>query len=169
MLTHLARNADSLVGMVVAADEGRVADQYPSRESRDADIEAGAGRSAAELVADCRATIDRLEAAWSRSEFEGTGRGLIVKVIPIAELPHRRWREVEVHHVDLGLGHEPEDWPTEYVRLELRRQEMTAKSRMPMGMTTWPPSVLAMSDARRLAWLYGRHDEPGLPELAPWA
>ena len=27
-----------------------------------------------------------------------------------------RWREVEVHRADLGLGYDRSDWPAEYVR-----------------------------------------------------
>jgi hypothetical protein len=30
-----------------------------------------------------------------------------------------RWREVCVHHADLGLGYTWADWDDEYVRLEL--------------------------------------------------
>lgn len=53
VLTHLARNADSHVGMLLAANRGEVAVQYPGGLSqRAADIEAGADRPAAEQVAD---------------------------------------------------------------------------------------------------------------------
>ena len=66
VLTHLARNADSHVGMLQAANEGRAAAQYPGGlEQRNADIEAGQGRPAAALVADVIESNGRLEAAWS--------------------------------------------------------------------------------------------------------
>ena len=58
----------------------------------------------------------------------------------MADLAFARWREVEVHRVDLGLGYEPEDWPAEYVRLELREMEMRWNARRPMGLTGLPPS-----------------------------
>src|SRR5690242_11375106 len=32
-----------------------------------------------------------------------------------------RIREVELHHVDLGLGYEPADWPADFARAELPR------------------------------------------------
>jgi maleylpyruvate isomerase len=32
-----------------------------------------------------------------------------------------RWREVEVHHVDLGLGYTPERWPPDLVQMWLPR------------------------------------------------
>ena len=53
VLTHLARNADSVVRRLQAAAEGRVVDQYAGgAEGRKQDIEAGAGRPAGALVAD---------------------------------------------------------------------------------------------------------------------
>ena len=60
VLTHLARNADSHVRLVQAALRGEVGDQYPGgNPQREADIEAGAGRPAAELVEDVLAAADR--------------------------------------------------------------------------------------------------------------
>jgi len=39
--------------------------------------------------------------------------------VPAARLAYSRWREVEVHHVDLGLGYEPARWPGRLVELML--------------------------------------------------
>jgi hypothetical protein len=36
------------------------------------------------------------------------------------ELPWVRWREVEVHHVDLGREYEASDWPVPFVQGALR-------------------------------------------------
>ena len=48
------------------------------------------------------------------------GQGRVVSGIwPLADLSFRRWREVEVHHVDRGLGYGVSDWPEEYVVEEL--------------------------------------------------
>ena len=44
-----------------------------------------------------------------------------------------------MHRVDLGLGYEPADWPSTYVREELVLQEMRWNARRPMGMTGLPP------------------------------
>ena len=79
LLTHLARNADSNTGIFLAAQRGEVVPQYPGGvEQRSGDIDAGAGRSAAELaidvaVADCRLWRQRgraPEEVWSH----GRGR-----------------------------------------------------------------------------------------------
>ena len=40
-----------------------------------------------------------------------------------------RWREVEVHHLDLGLGHSAEDWPELLVSWMLPRLRVTVTSR----------------------------------------
>lgn len=166
VLAHLARNADSHVRMIEGASLGEVRDQYIGGvEGRTAEIDAGAERAAAELVADVRAANAALEASWRSAgdtAWAGQGMGTIAGPIPIADLPFRRWREVEVHHVDLGLGHGFAGWPADYVRLELARQARTWSSRRPMGMTDLPAEVLRLSPNDRLAWLLGRLDVAGI-------
>jgi len=164
VLTHLARNADGFVHMIDGAERGEVVSQYPSPEARTADIEAGSGRPAEELVADVIATAARLEERWrttSATGWAGSGR-TIMGPSAIVELPGRRRREVEVHHADLGLGFTPQDWSTEYVRQELVRMQMLWASRRPMGMTALPDAALAVAPHQRLAWLLGRATIDGL-------
>ena len=36
-----------------------------------------------------------------------------------SRVPFRRWIEVELHHVDLGIGYELEDLPAEFVEREI--------------------------------------------------
>ena len=191
VLTHLARNADSHVRMLEGAALGEVADQYPGgNRQRAADIEAGAGRPAAELVADVTSTAARLEAAMGSTPDEAWrgGWGRVVSGIwPLAELPFRRWREVEVHHVDLGLGYAVSDWPEEYVdaelppslaglparlepgtAVELRAADTGERWLIPEEVATARRSVTA---ERRvvLGWLIGRVSDPRFPPLGPWA
>jgi maleylpyruvate isomerase len=158
VLTHLARNADSIVRVLAAAERGEVVDRYAGGQvSRNADIEAGASRPAGELVADVRDTIWRLEQTWStQSRWDGRSREMGGNEIAVLELPFARWREVEVHRADLGLGYEPRDWPSEYVRRDLRLMEMRWNARRPMGITGLPPAALAAPPHERLAWLLGR-------------
>jgi maleylpyruvate isomerase len=167
VLTHLARNADGNARMLAAANRGEVVAQYEGgMEGRAADIEAGAGRPAAELVADVRSTIYRLEQQWAAMTAEGwNGEGLAASGrTPVSDVPFRRWREVEVHHADLGLGFGPRDWPADYVRLELHSLTMLWASRRPMGMTELPAAALAVAPHERLEWLLGRRRIEGLPE-----
>jgi maleylpyruvate isomerase len=160
VVTHLARNADSHVRMMEAAIAGGVADQYEGGlQGRAADIAAGAGRPAAELVADLHRAIDDLDAMWGRVPLEvwATGQGRMGngELCPCAELPSRRWREVEIHRVDLGLGGEPADWPDAYVELEL-----------PKALAQLPDRLSPADRATLLAWLVGRTKAP--PGLPPW-
>src|SRR5436190_21454509 len=91
VLTHLARNAESHVRLLEAAAAGRVGDQYPGGNAqRAADIEAGAGRPAADLVADVRSSASRLEAAWEATTGDvwRSGQARVVGGLwPLAELP----------------------------------------------------------------------------------
>jgi maleylpyruvate isomerase len=172
VLTHLARNADSMVRVFRAAAEGTTTDRYPGgREQRAADIETGAPRPLDEQVADVRDTIWKLEQSWAGLPSEawdlvGTTMG---RPEGVAELPFRRWREVEVHHADLGLpGFTYDDWSGEYVRRELRRAEMAWAARRPMGLTDLPAAARALTPHQRLAWLMGRADIEGLAHIDPW-
>ncbi len=172
VLTHLARNADSHAHLLEAAGRGEVADQYEGGYAgRVAAIDAGAMRSADELVADVRRSIYALEGAWSRATSEtwlGEGRNSIGAPIPMADIVFLRWREVEVHHADLALGFSFADWSTEYVRLELDRQVMLWRSRRSLGLTTLPEAAMRLDPHTRLAWLLGRHVVDGLPAPDPF-
>jgi maleylpyruvate isomerase len=158
VLTHLARNADSMVRVFAAAERGETIDRYEGGvDRRNAEIEQGAGRLAAELVRDVRATIWQLEQTWStQTRWDGRSREAQGHEIPVTDLPFMRWREVEVHRADLGIGYEPSDWPAEYVRLDLRSLEMRWNARRPMGMTGLPQAALDAPPHQRLAWLLGR-------------
>jgi maleylpyruvate isomerase len=115
VLTHVARNADSLVNLLTWARTGEVIPQYPSREHRDAGIAAGAGRPWAALVDDVRTSA----AGFARAARELTAEHWTAPVSgrPAAIIPWRRLREVEVHHVDLGApAYTPERWPEPFVQ-----------------------------------------------------
>jgi maleylpyruvate isomerase len=165
VLTHLARNADSHLGMLEAAGRGEPAVQYPGgRAQRAADIEAGAHRPADQLTADVRASNAALEAAWATATARTWGAvgETATGPVPLHDLPFRRWRETCVHHADLGLGFTWADWPSAYVRADLQRMTMLWNARQPMGLTGLPAAALAASDAHRLAWLMGRAAIEGL-------
>ncbi len=165
VLTHVARNAESHVRMLEGAGRGEVLTQYAGgAESRNADIELGAGRSAADLVGDVRVTIYQLESVWARTTAQGwQGRGLsLMGELPMTDLVFRRWRETEIHRFDLGLGYAFADWPADYVRVDLARMTSQWASRKPMGLTNLPAAALALSPHDRLAWLWGRLVVDGL-------
>lgn len=112
VLTHIARNADSFTWLCEGAAAGEVRDQYPGGAvQRNGDIEAGAGRTASELVDDLRTACTRLEAAFEAvTDWSATVRTSADEV-PVASLLLRRLRETEIHTADLGLdGFTWRDW-----------------------------------------------------------
>jgi len=170
VLTHLARNADSHVNLLQSAVRGEVGKQYPSIEKRNADIESGSSRNASDLVIDLRLSIYGLEAAWASANekvWSGQGRNLGGNIIEISSLVFLRWREVEIHHADLGFGFGYDDLTDLYVRLELDQQVMLWRSRKPMGMTELPDIAKKLQPSQRLAWLMGRVVVDGLAKPEP--
>lgn len=164
VLTHLARNADSITAALEASGRGDVVERYADGVAgRTAAIEKGARRPPGELVDDVRRSIRRLERTWSdHPAWDGRTIETHGQELPVWALPGLRWREVEVHRVDLGLGYEPEDWPAHYLRVDLRALEMQWRARRPMGLTGLPAAALAAPPPTRLAWLLGRAEVNGL-------
>jgi maleylpyruvate isomerase len=155
VLSHLARNADSATRRLRGAARGEVVDQYPGGAAgRAAEIEAGANRRASALIADvgtANATLDAAIDAMPDDAWPNATRNVSGREQPAAALIFGRWREVEVHHVDLGLGYEPTQWPAALVDAWLPRVIATLPART--------------DPARLLAWALRRGDAP---ELSPW-
>ena len=162
VLTHLARNADSFVQMLEAASIGESIAQYPGgAQQRQGDIEIGASRTAAACLKDVRRSCERLQAAFAQASnavWESFGTGLSAQPVPLRKIPFRRWKEVEIHHVDLALGYEPEDWPANFVSVALTDT-----------LSDLPPRVAdARQRATLLAWLAGRRATPGTIDFSPF-
>ena len=177
VLSHIARNADGLGNLLRWAHTGTQVPMYASAQARDADIEAGAGRSAAELAADVRnSAAEFAERAASLPDAAWT---VLVKVLrggmfPAQGILERRLSEVEIHHVDLGAGYQPADWPGEFVTDALPRvaesfagrQDAPACRVLPDGAGDgfWigpadrgsAPLVVTGTARDLLAWLLGR-------------
>ncbi|MGW1951735.1 maleylpyruvate isomerase family mycothiol-dependent enzyme [Streptomyces sp. NPDC001920] len=151
VLAHLARNADALVNVL----EGRP--MYASAATRDADIERDAPRPLDVQLADVRESAARFQetgaapADWSRTVELRNG-----VTDAAARVPFRRWVEVELHHVDLGIGYELEDLPAEFVEREI--DFLTERF---SGHPDVPPTRL--TDGTR-AWSTGR--EANAAEIA---
>lgn len=164
--THIARNAEGHLRMLHAAMRGEVATMYPGGpEQRTGDIEAGAHRSASELLTDVTTGATQMEETWAAMpEAAWAGHGItFLGDTTMADLVFIRWREATVHHADLGLGYSWNDWDSDYVRLELARLTMLWASRRPMGLTGLPLEAMSVSDHHRVAWLLGRTEIDGLP------
>ena len=172
VLTHLARNADSHRRRAEAAASGIVVEQYEGGYAgRAAAIEIGAGRPADELVRDVRESAIALDHTW-RTLPDSAWTGITTDVggrrRPLHALPARRWQELEVHLVDLGVGPTISDWSDEFVSDRLPALRAGLDERLPEGPLRVTPGDLDLDPREELAWLYGRLSRPGLPVLAPW-
>lgn len=109
VLTHISRNAEAMVRLTRWASTGEPQEMYPGgTERRDADIEAGAGRTSGEQLTDLRETAASLAEAFPlllgdlpapEVEMRGGYR------VGSATLPFLRLRELVLHHVDLDAGY----------------------------------------------------------------
>jgi maleylpyruvate isomerase len=157
--THLARNADGLRGMVEAAARGEVERMYPSAEARTADITAGRGTGATAVCADVRGAHERLIEAWDAlpdGAWEREGRTLTV-ARTMRDFVDMRLREVEIHHVDLGLGYEPSDWPVHFVADLLEMIFATMPQRAAAGRPPVDAAYRVVSTDHERAWRVDLH------------
>ncbi|MFH8486406.1 maleylpyruvate isomerase family mycothiol-dependent enzyme [Streptomyces longisporoflavus] len=154
VLAHIARNADALVNVLA----GRP--MYVSGDARDADIERDAPRPIAHQLDDVRTSADRFQdegakpADWTRTVELRNG-----VTDSAANVPFRRWIEVELHHVDLGIGYELEDLPGEFVQREIAF--LAARF---SGAPDVPPT--RVTDGTH-AWSTGRDGEPQVTVSGP--
>jgi maleylpyruvate isomerase len=177
VLSHIARNADGLGNLLRWAYTGTQMPMYVSAQAREADIEAGAGRDAAELAADVRdSAAEFAERAVSLPAEAWTVlvRALRGPPFPAYGVLERRLSEVEIHHVDLGAGYAPGDWPEDFVHECLPRVAESFSGR-PNAPTcrVWAddsrqeyrigpaepgaaPVIIHGPDRDLLAWLLGR-------------
>ena len=165
VVTHLARNADALNRFAVGVLTGEAApEMYPGGPAaRAAAIEEGAGRPAELLVADFRFAGRRvIESLRGITEDLYETPVNWRQQVPARQVPVMRWRELEIHHVDLGLDYTAADWPELFV-------EHTLKSELP-ALAAGHPEVRAPELPRTelLAWVIGRPTREGLPPVPAW-
>lgn len=118
LLAHVAANADALRNLVHWARTGDETPMYSSTEQRDADIEAGARRPAAELLDWARTASKALEEDFGSLDERQWGREVRTaqgRTVPATEVPWMRSREVMVHAVDLGAGVGFADLPADFL------------------------------------------------------
>ncbi|MEU9000449.1 maleylpyruvate isomerase family mycothiol-dependent enzyme [Streptomyces sp. NPDC048551] len=179
VLTHIARSADSRTRLLTAARTGADLAQYDDEAQREREIREGAGRPAVALAADLRgalggfltAAAEHPDAAW-----EVPVRWLGGGMRPVRGAVGSLLREVEVHHTDLGCGHQPEDWPAFFVARELAATVARLRERGDVsGMVLIADEdrvlrlvgggrgpLLSGPAAALLGWLTGRTDGRGL-------
>src|SRR5262249_3662523 len=146
---------------------------------------------------DVRASAHRLDDAWLAMPPAAWDGAVLTRVgtISAAETVFARWREVEVHRVDLDLGYGPDGWPAGVTARLLAELTGPARAeRLPAGVRlslhaagTGERWVAGSTDSSDVAvygpswalacWLTGRvapaqpalkTDGSGLPVLTPW-
>jgi maleylpyruvate isomerase len=148
VLAHLARNADSLVNLLLWAHTDVEIPQYASAFLRDHDIEAGAARPLTEHLADNEAAATRF-LALARSLTDDAWRAQVRtrqgRPIPATEVRWMRLQEVEIHHVDLNANYHPSDWPASFVARIL--SQVTADLTRLTADTPLEPFTLRATDS----------------------
>lgn len=182
VLSHLARNADGVRSLALSARSGASWGMYPSRDLRNADIDAGATRPAELVLLDATASstkvVDDLasmpDEAWAASIVPFFPMATEPRV-PAAELPLLRLREVEAHHVDLDVGYGYGDIPavTQLSFLDQLPGRFGSSPLAPLTVRatdldrTWTLGAgggptLEGPAAALMAWALGRSDGSGL-------
>ncbi|AUG80128.1 Putative mycothiol-dependent maleylpyruvate isomerase [Kitasatospora sp. MMS16-BH015] len=183
VLSHVSRNADSLVNLLEGARTGRDIPQYVSQEVRDQDIADGAPRPLAEQLDDLTASDTRLvefAAALPAEAWLVEVRHRSGAVLPAYDLLPKRLGELEYHHVDLDAGYTPAHWPEGFATYEFTRllKRYAAEPGLPavelaaeddfeltgrLGAARGEPELRIEGPVRALvAWLSGRSDGDGL-------
>jgi maleylpyruvate isomerase len=165
LIAHVAANADALCRLAYWARTGEERRMYASPAQREAEIEVGAARPAADLrhwVADSAAQLAedlaRLSAAaWHAPVITAQGR-----TVPATEIPWLRAREAYVHAVDLDAGLDFAGIPGEFLAALL---DDVAARRSAQG--TGPALTLTASETGA-AWHVTGSGDP-YPVMAPLA
>ncbi|GGK69468.1 maleylpyruvate isomerase family mycothiol-dependent enzyme [Nocardia camponoti] len=193
VVAHMARNADSLLNLLLWARTGIEIPQYASLEARDADIETGADRSLAVQYADFTASAHRWAAVASTmpdDAWTGPVRNRQGGTLPASDIPWMRLRETEIHLLDLDVGFTPAAWSADFVARLLPEAVADLSAKLDgSSVETFdlqstdsdfiatigpgrPTHTVMGPSASLAAWLIGR--SPGddlagpLPELPAW-
>jgi maleylpyruvate isomerase len=191
VVAHVARHGEAMVRLIDGVLTQRYTEAYPGGPlARDAEIETGAQHDPGDLADDVYETNASLVVAFARMTTPTWGRQVQFPTgsFPASRCAWSRWREVEVHHVDLGLDvYTIESWPEEFVSTHLPHELAKLPGRLPVGTAIrvggsrfGSGDVIATIDGPEtavLAWLFGRvglaapaltSSTGALPELPPW-
>ncbi|MBO3085446.1 maleylpyruvate isomerase N-terminal domain-containing protein [Cellulomonas fengjieae] len=154
VVAHVVNKAKAHALLFDGAVAGEVRRIHPDGYDPDRAAELGAARPGVELRTELAQCFGLLETAWAGlDDALWTRRGhMAAGPRTMAEIVGHHLRNVEVHHVDLDIGHRPSDWPSVFVDGEL------------------PKRLRALPDradrAELLAWLLDRAPAPELS--GPW-
>lgn len=168
--THIARNADALSRLVLAAIEGRSEPLYASDEERRNELERGANRSGLELQIDLDQSAGALEEALGQVRDWQIPVQLPIGTMPLSAVVVSRFHEVMLHHLDLGtdftfdrIDPVSASWLLQWAALWIDavgsapgvRLESDSGLVLDLGEAE-SPTVIAGTDAGLWAWVTGR-------------
>ncbi|WP_170323582.1 maleylpyruvate isomerase family mycothiol-dependent enzyme [Cryptosporangium phraense] len=191
VIAHVSRQGAAMVRLVDGALTHRSVEAYPGGPAvRDAEIETGAQSDVNDLMDEVSESNREVVYAFARMTAPTWGRQVLFPTgaYPASRCAWARWREVEIHHVDLGLDvYTIESWPEEFVGTHLPHELAKLPARLAPGVavqvgesrfgTGEIVASLEGPDSALLAWLLGRVGlaAPALeikgtpPELPPWS
>ncbi|GAB2976889.1 maleylpyruvate isomerase family mycothiol-dependent enzyme [Nocardioides montaniterrae] len=178
VVAHVALNAHGLARALRGARTDAPIPVYDSQQSRNAEVEERSSGSADELRAQNQMASLRLA-----GELRLMKVGVSVERIPggpVMDAPtivEARWREVEVHRVDLGLGYTPADWPLPFAAsaLETAAADRGEQVSLTLHAQDLGRTVLVGKGGHGVAgsagdlawWLLGRGTGEGLTSTRP--
>ncbi len=188
VISHVASNATGITRAVRAAMAGDPNPWvYESNAARDAEIDERAAWEVADLRALNATSTDDLRAAFAECPAD-TLEVLLPRAADtgppwsVIDWIGARWREVEIHHTDMGVGYTHHDWTDAFVNylqtvaVYDRENEISVTLSTPQGDVPVGGGGQVISGAQRdvVWWLIGRGGGVGvssdlpLPELGPW-
>lgn len=192
VVAHLALNAEGFSRALAGVRHGEMVPIYDSNNSRDADIDTLAAAGPDEIRERLFAAGQHLRDLFG-SLSDDDWAGTVLRVPegpewPTASLVVTRWREVEIHHADLGAGYTHLDWPTTFAvgllaQATIDHHDSTESpafavraSDLDREWTLGAAEPVVTGPATGLGWwLVGRGRGEGLtaaagrlPELVPW-
>lgn len=185
VLTHIEGVGLALARQARYALRGAQVDLYDGgRPARDAAIEAGHGRPAAQLSSALEEALDEIEASWSAVEPTDWTRPVRHRDGTLETAAQAWWRELEIHTADALLGPTPRDWTLPFCAhlITYLSPRLPHGHRVTLTATdnddSWTfgegrPVTVTGPAADLAAWLAGRHPSTPLtgdpiPPLSEW-
>ncbi|MGW6280637.1 maleylpyruvate isomerase family mycothiol-dependent enzyme [Kribbella sp. NPDC055071] len=117
VMTHIANFSEAMTRQVEEALQGGLVEVYDGgRPARDAAIEAGADRPAAELSSHLTQAVTTLLASWEKVSPTDWPLPILHRNSNLSAGLQATWRELTIHTADLNLGYTPADWSPDFCR-----------------------------------------------------
>ena len=180
VVAHLARHALGITRALHGLASGERMPVYDSPERRNADIDETAALGDGQLRELSFAACDLWkEAIGSVTDWDALmERGPGGPSFSADECIDMRWREVEIHHADLGAGYTAADWPPAFTTYLLgylaadRTEDLTLRTPTRELTVGSGGPVVEGSETDLTWWLLGRGRGDGLsgevPTLGGW-